>query len=83
MWKRTSQICVHQAADPFFSIKMRVNELVISEVAHALHPELQDSDMMSAENEVAALLDPNVHEQITAFALVITEAIRKQKKQAD
>ncbi len=84
MWKRVIQNhWIQQSADPFFSIKMRVNELVITELARALHPELSDSDMMSAENEAAALLNPNVHEQITAFALVITEEIRKQKNQAD
>lgn len=84
MWKRAAQShWTQKAADPFFNIKMRVNELVISEVARALHPELLESDMTSAENEAAAMLNSDIHEQINAFARVITEEIRKQKNQAD
>ena len=81
LWKRIAQIWMKRAADPFFEVKMRVNELVISEMTKALYPDLQGSQLTEAQNNVAiALLDSDLHGEINSFARSVVNEIRKLQK---
>lgn len=81
LWKRIADTCLRRAADPLFSVKMRVNELVIGEVTRALHPDLNGSELTDAQNNVAvAMLESEIHDQINSLSRAVIDEIRKQRK---
>jgi len=68
-----------RAADPFFSVKMHINELVITEVTRAVYPDAPDET--EAQNAAAvAMLHSSVHGKINDLARSVVEEIEKQKK---
>ena len=67
------------AADPFFSVKMHINELVINEIALAVYPDAKNR--VEAQNATAiAMVHSNVHGKINDLARDIVDEINKQKK---
>jgi hypothetical protein len=79
LWARVA-LRFLRAADPFFAVKMRVNELVITEVTKAVHPDAPDA--VEAQNEVAvAMIHSGIHGRINDFAREIIAEIEKQKKE--
>lgn len=79
LWAKIAQR-FHRAADPFFAVKMRVNELVITEVAKAVYSDAPDKT--EAQNAAAvAMIHSSIHGKINDFARSIVEEIDKQKKE--
>jgi hypothetical protein len=72
----------HFAADPFFAVKMRVNQLVITEVAKSVYPDAPDAT--EAQNAAAmAMIHSSIHGKINDFAREIVDEIKKQKAELE
>lgn len=78
IWARVARL--FRAADPFFVVKMRINELVITEVANGVYPDAPDAT--DAQNAAAmAMIHSSVHGKINDLARSVVEEIEKQKKE--
>ena len=66
------------AVDPFFSIKMHINELVINEIAKAVY---SDTPLSESQNKTSILmLHSGIHNKINDLAISVIEEIKKQKR---
>jgi len=81
LWRRIAERWL-RAADPFFTVKMHVNQLAIQQIAHGVFPDAKDNeDFEAAQNDVAdGMLHSNIHDRINEFARAIISEIESQKK---
>ena len=79
IWARVARL-FHIAADPFFTVKMQVNKLVLTEVTKGVYTESPNST--EAQNAVAmAMAHSNLHGMINNLAHGIIDEIERQKSE--
>lgn len=80
LWRRIAEIWLRSAMDPFFMVKMKINEIVIREVAEGVFPDHEKD--IEAQNAVAEfMMHSSIHDQINELARSVMNEIEKQKKE--
>lgn len=80
VWARIAEKIV-ASQDPFFAAKVRINEVVLREVARAAFP---DEDDVRAQNEAAtALLESKIHDHINDLAREIVAEVERIRRESE
>lgn len=79
LWTRIAEKIV-AAQDPFFAAKVKLNEIVLREVAKAAFP---DEDDVRAQNDAAsALMESKIHDHINSLAHEIVAEIERIRRES-